>query len=194
MPHCEGSGSGWNLKWVAQRSYGCPNPGIVPGRVGWGVEQPGLGEVVPACGRGFGTRWFLGFISTQSILGFYDSMLVLGPRSAVQLSLWGSASPLWDSFHGDVVRKAATSAGFSSSLCTCQQQVNWELFAQAAAHKGICGVSWFSEAQLATLWGNTPAAYQSGSSCVLSSREIQLTCFLLHLVFLTSKSITWKTF
>lgn len=60
--------------------------------------------------------------------------------------------------------------------------------------QGHRGVSWFSEAQLATLWGNTAAAYQPGSSCILSSREIQLTCFLLHLVFLVSKSITWKTF
>lgn len=85
-------------------------------------------------------------------------------------------------------------AGFSCSLCTCQQPVSWELTAQAAAHEGIPGVGWFSEAQLATSWGNTPAAYQPGSSCVLSSREIQLTCFLLRLAFLTSKSITWKTF
>jgi len=44
------------LEQVAQRSCGCPLPGIVQGQVGWGFEQPGLVEDVPAHGRGVGTR------------------------------------------------------------------------------------------------------------------------------------------
>jgi len=44
------------LAQVAQRSCGCPLPGSVQGQVGWGSEQPGLGEDVPAHGRGVGAR------------------------------------------------------------------------------------------------------------------------------------------
>jgi len=38
-----------------QRSCGCPLPGTVQGQGGWGFEQPGPVEGVPAHGRGFGT-------------------------------------------------------------------------------------------------------------------------------------------
>jgi len=51
--HYEG---GEALAQVAQRSCGCPLPGSVQGQVGWGFEQPGVVEDVPAHGRGFGTR------------------------------------------------------------------------------------------------------------------------------------------
>ena len=44
------------LAQVAQRGCGCPIPGSVQGQVGWGFEQPGLVEGVPAHGRGVGTR------------------------------------------------------------------------------------------------------------------------------------------
>ena len=47
--HCEG---GEALAQGAQRGCGCPIPGSVQGRVGWGFEQPGLVEGVPAHGRG----------------------------------------------------------------------------------------------------------------------------------------------
>jgi len=40
------------LAQVVQRSCGCPLPGSVQGQVGWGFEQPGLVEGVPAHGRG----------------------------------------------------------------------------------------------------------------------------------------------
>ena len=51
--HCEG---GEALEQVAQRGCGCPIPGSVQGQAGWGFEQPGLVEGVPAHGRGVGTR------------------------------------------------------------------------------------------------------------------------------------------
>jgi len=44
------------LEQVAQRSCGCPLPGSVQGQAGWGFEQPGPVEGVPAHGRGVGTR------------------------------------------------------------------------------------------------------------------------------------------
>ena len=44
------------LGQVAQRGCGCPIPGSVQGQVGWGFEQPGLVEGVPAHGSGVGTR------------------------------------------------------------------------------------------------------------------------------------------
>ncbi|KAK4827836.1 hypothetical protein QYF61_021973, partial [Mycteria americana] len=47
--HYEG---GEALEQVAQRSCGHPIPGSVQGPVGWGFEQPGLVEGVPAHGRG----------------------------------------------------------------------------------------------------------------------------------------------
>jgi len=51
--HHEG---GEALAQAAQRSCGCPVPGSVQGQVGWGCEQPGLVEGVPAHGIGVGTR------------------------------------------------------------------------------------------------------------------------------------------
>ena len=42
------------LEQVAQRSCGCLFP--VQGQDGWGVEQPGVAEGVPAYGSGVGTR------------------------------------------------------------------------------------------------------------------------------------------
>ena len=51
--HYEG---GEALEQVAQRSYGCPIPGVFQGQVGWGFEQPGLVEDVPAHSREVGTR------------------------------------------------------------------------------------------------------------------------------------------
>jgi len=44
------------LAQVARRSSGCPLPGNIPGQTGWGFEQPGLVEGVPAHGMGLGTR------------------------------------------------------------------------------------------------------------------------------------------
>jgi len=44
------------MRVVAQRSCGCPLPGSVHGQAGWGFEQSGLVEDVPAHGRGVGTR------------------------------------------------------------------------------------------------------------------------------------------
>ena len=44
------------LEQVAQRSCGCPLPESVQAQVGWGFEQPGLVESVPAHGRGVGPR------------------------------------------------------------------------------------------------------------------------------------------
>jgi len=40
------------LAQVAQRSCGCPLPGGVQCQAGWGFEQPGLVEDVPAHVRG----------------------------------------------------------------------------------------------------------------------------------------------
>jgi len=45
---------GETLAQVAQRSSGGPIPGNIQGQVGWGSEQPGLVEDVPAHGRGQG--------------------------------------------------------------------------------------------------------------------------------------------
>ena len=42
------------LKQVAQRGIGAPIPRIIQGQVGWGSEQPGLVEDVPAHCRGVG--------------------------------------------------------------------------------------------------------------------------------------------
>jgi len=55
------------LAQVAQRSCGCALPGSVQGQVGWGFEQPGLVEGVPAHGRGVGTRSIRSF-PIQTIL------------------------------------------------------------------------------------------------------------------------------
>ena len=45
---------GETLAQVAQRDGGCPVPGNIQGQVGWGSEQSGLVEDVPAHGRGVG--------------------------------------------------------------------------------------------------------------------------------------------
>jgi len=44
------------LEQVARRSCACPVTGNVQGQAGWGFEQPGLVEGVPAHGRGGWTR------------------------------------------------------------------------------------------------------------------------------------------
>jgi len=46
-------------------------------QVGWGIEQPGLVEGVPAHGRGVGTRRSVRSLPTQTILLFCDSMAFL---------------------------------------------------------------------------------------------------------------------
>jgi len=51
--HYEG---GEALEQVDQRSCGCPLPGSVHSQAGWGFEQPGVVEGVPAHGTGVGTR------------------------------------------------------------------------------------------------------------------------------------------
>jgi len=51
-----------------QHSTLCPLPGSAQGQVGWSSEQPGLGEDVPAHGRGVGTRRALRSLPTQTIL------------------------------------------------------------------------------------------------------------------------------
>jgi len=62
------SEGGEALAPVAQRSCGCPCPGSIQGQVGWGFEQPGLVEGVPAHGRGVGTRCYIIWLPTQTIL------------------------------------------------------------------------------------------------------------------------------
>ena len=47
--YCEG---GETLEQTAQRGCGCPLPGSIQGRAGWGCEQPGLEGGVPAYSRG----------------------------------------------------------------------------------------------------------------------------------------------
>jgi len=42
------------LEQVAQRSSGCPIPGVVQGQVGWGSEQHDVVKDVPAHSRGVG--------------------------------------------------------------------------------------------------------------------------------------------
>jgi len=59
---------------VAQRNCGCPLPGGVQVQAGWGFEQPGLVEGVPAHSRWVGTRRSLRSLPTQTILWFYDSV------------------------------------------------------------------------------------------------------------------------
>ena len=44
------------LSLILMVGNGCPIPGSVQGQVGWGFEQPGLVEDVPAHGREVGTR------------------------------------------------------------------------------------------------------------------------------------------
>ena len=45
---------GETLEQVAQRGSRCPVPGNIQGQAGWGPEQPGLVEDVPAYCRGVG--------------------------------------------------------------------------------------------------------------------------------------------
>ena len=49
-----------------------PLLGSVQGQAGWGFEQPGIVEGVPAHGRGRGTRWSLRSLPTQIIVWFCD--------------------------------------------------------------------------------------------------------------------------
>ena len=60
--------SGEALAQVARRGCGCPIPGSVQGQVGWGFEQAGLVEGVPAHGMGVGTGCSLRSLPTQTIL------------------------------------------------------------------------------------------------------------------------------
>jgi len=62
---CEG---GEAPEQVSQRSCGCPLHGSVQGQVGWGFEQPGLVEGVPAHGRGVGTTQCSRSLVTQTVL------------------------------------------------------------------------------------------------------------------------------
>ena len=48
----------------------CPLPGSVQGQVGWGLEQPGPVEGVPAHGGGVGTGWSKKSLPTPIILWF----------------------------------------------------------------------------------------------------------------------------
>lgn len=52
MIYCKG---GEALAQIALRSYGHPIPGSAQDQVGWGFQQRGLAEDVPAHGRGTGT-------------------------------------------------------------------------------------------------------------------------------------------
>jgi len=71
------------LEQVAQRSCGYPLPGSVQGQVGWGFEQPGLVEDVPAHGRGGWNQMIFKVPSKPNhsmILWFYEE----GLRSVCQ--------------------------------------------------------------------------------------------------------------
>jgi len=59
---------GKTLERVAQRGSGRPIPGNIQGQVGWGSEQPGLAEDVPAHCRGVGLDDLESSLPTQSIL------------------------------------------------------------------------------------------------------------------------------
>jgi len=52
---------------IAQRSFECPPHGSVQGQVGWGFEQTGLVENVPAHSRGGGTGYSIRSLPTQTI-------------------------------------------------------------------------------------------------------------------------------
>jgi len=66
---------GETLEQIAQRSSGGPIPGNTQGHVGWGSEQPGLVEDVPAHSRGVGLQDLQRFLPTQSILRFCQAFL-----------------------------------------------------------------------------------------------------------------------
>jgi len=61
------------LAQVAQRRCGCPLPGSVQGQAGWGFEQPGLVEGVPAHGKEIGIDYMPGPFQPKP---FYDSVIV----------------------------------------------------------------------------------------------------------------------
>ena len=75
------------LAQAAQRSCDCPLPGSVQSQAGWGSEQPGLVEGVPAHGRGVGTGWSLQSLPTQT------SLWVYGPTTIKMTSLKDSGMP-----------------------------------------------------------------------------------------------------
>ena len=78
------------LAQVAQRSCGCSLIGSVQDQVGWGFEQAGLVEGVPAHGRGVGPGWSLRTLPIQTILWFYVSCnLLLNSRKT---STWNHGS------------------------------------------------------------------------------------------------------
>ena len=79
--HSEG---GEALAQISQRSCGCPLPGRVQSRAGWGYDQAALVEGVPAHGREVGIRWSSRSLPTQIILLLCDSML----------SIWFSSKDL----------------------------------------------------------------------------------------------------
>jgi len=56
------------LEQVAKSICGCPLPGSVQGQVGWGFEQLGPVEGVPANGRGVRTRRSLRSLPTQTVV------------------------------------------------------------------------------------------------------------------------------
>jgi len=56
------------VEQVAQRTFGCPLPGSVQGPAGWGFDQRGLMEGVPAHGRVLGTTWPLRSIPVKTFL------------------------------------------------------------------------------------------------------------------------------
>jgi len=60
--------SGETLAQVAQRSGRCLLPGNIQGQVGWGSEQPGLVEDLPAHCRGVGLDDLCRSLPTQTVL------------------------------------------------------------------------------------------------------------------------------
>lgn len=69
--HCE---SGEAQEQVAQRNCGYHKPRRAQDQVGYGFEQPGLVQGVPAHDRGAGTWW--GFLSRFQLKAFYDCMIL----------------------------------------------------------------------------------------------------------------------
>ena len=61
------------LAQIAQRGNGGPIPGNIQGQVGWGSEQPGLVEDVPAHCRGLGQMTSKCPFQPKA---FYDSMIL----------------------------------------------------------------------------------------------------------------------
>jgi len=109
------------LAQAAQRSWGCPLPGRAQGQVGWSSEHPGLGEDVPAHGRGVGTRWSSRSLSTQTILGFYasprDGTFLLESLS-YQRSCLNSAASIFFTFLVSLQLRALSQQPEARSLST----------------------------------------------------------------------------